>query len=693
MVEIGYRVAISGQGSTMYSVHCNDCRQAFAVSATFFSGGSTYFGLLPRDEIRFSRNCRFKDRQLVERIHGCPSARLAVEHLILSRSTDNRTEGRTAEKEPSGDSVPSLQAVMGRFLSLGDNCEFGLVQRWTKAEPVDLLRFAAIYKPAEHRLNHLVGALETGFEGLGDEGTIVCTAEGNHAPREYIVRESRWNLLYHTNRHEGAVDEEKLVEQQSASLQMRRRKLFGDLRTANRVLVWKSNFDITEAEVRRLLNSARELGPNLLLWVQPAGSDGVVGMVEYAGDGLLIGYVEKFAPYSAAYKIDFPPWEAVCRNAYAASAVLARAGEWSRAASSSAIRSASVTDDTPTFISISDAADTIVWEERRSAIPVSGTVSVNMAFRDQRQGVLFSRNPGTAGIRSAWLSDITLDTDLALLRKDDLILSESRYMVTEEEYSRPQRLLRGMRFIGADRTAVIGYQRHHRHYHRWMTEALPAICLGVEHVGRDRALLILPPLTRWQAESLELLNLGDVPRVVVDVGHHYHFERAFFSEYLSGRAAAFISPRVQAALDVLAAGVESPVSGTAKRLYVAYTGPRDGGLSNEPEVQALMVRHGFAVVVLNGVPLAQQVAMFREAEVVIGPHSPGMSNLAFSRPGTRVLELFSSDRVNPCVKLIAQNRGIKYHAEIFAGVPDKYGKHREWSVDMHSLEEKIGILV
>ena len=38
--------------------------------------------------------------------------------------------------------VPPLNEMLLEFESLGDNCEFGLVQRHFGAEPISLLRFA-----------------------------------------------------------------------------------------------------------------------------------------------------------------------------------------------------------------------------------------------------------------------------------------------------------------------------------------------------------------------------------------------------------------------------------------------------------------------------------------------------------------------------------------------------------------------
>jgi hypothetical protein len=97
-----------------------------------------------------------------------------------------------------------LDELMMEFENLGDNCEFGLVQRNAKSEPLSLLRFASFFVPIECRLENLVSALDRNFEGLGAPETINLSAEGPNL--EFIVNETAYNLLYHTFRHEGEIE-------------------------------------------------------------------------------------------------------------------------------------------------------------------------------------------------------------------------------------------------------------------------------------------------------------------------------------------------------------------------------------------------------------------------------------------------------------------------------------------------------
>ena len=82
-----------------------------------------------------------------------------------------------------------LHDLMLQFESLGQNCEFGLVQRQCQAEPLGLLRFSSTPLP------QLLDALEARFDGMGGAGTIHVDLSPNG--REYMVRDSRFGFLYH----------------------------------------------------------------------------------------------------------------------------------------------------------------------------------------------------------------------------------------------------------------------------------------------------------------------------------------------------------------------------------------------------------------------------------------------------------------------------------------------------------------
>ena len=213
---------------------------------------------------------------------------------------------------------PPLPELLNLFRPLGDNCELGLVQRHAGAEPIELLRFAGLYIPIEHRLETIKDALARGFFGLGEPGTIHFEVgdPDDNGQQEFVAQESVYQLRYHTGRHVGQIDADRLLQQQAQVLQVWREKFFDDLRAADKVCVWKSNLPQHETDIRDLLAVLRIYGRNSLLWVAQCDADHAPGTVDDLGRGLFKGYVTRFAPYDRAYEISLDSWFAMCARAY-----------------------------------------------------------------------------------------------------------------------------------------------------------------------------------------------------------------------------------------------------------------------------------------------------------------------------------------------------------------------------------------
>jgi hypothetical protein len=208
-----------------------------------------------------------------------------------------------------------LDKLMLRFEALGDNCELGLVQRRAGAEPLGLLRFAGFFIPLEIRLARLLKALECRFEGLGRPDTVRVEAAGADGRREYLIKESAFDLMYHSFQAEGSIDPGKLRDMEAKKLEFLRRKFLSDLADADKLLVWKSNAPPPEVDIDRLVEALRRFGPNVLLWVAEADAEHPAGTVETKGTGLLKGYVDRFAPYANATDISYESWFAMCAEA------------------------------------------------------------------------------------------------------------------------------------------------------------------------------------------------------------------------------------------------------------------------------------------------------------------------------------------------------------------------------------------
>jgi hypothetical protein len=211
---------------------------------------------------------------------------------------------------PRAPPVPSAEQMIIRFESLGDNCEFGLVQRRLGAEPLGLLRFAYIELPL------LLRGLRCGFEGLGDPGATEVTIEGKD--REFVVRESVYGMTYHTFQYEHQHSLDEVRKQQATRLAFLKRKLMEDIGNGEKIFVLKRTPALRPEEVLPIYTILNELGCNWLLWMVPADAAHPPGTVEMLLPGLLRGYMDRFAPSENAHELSMPVWTAVCQAVWAA---------------------------------------------------------------------------------------------------------------------------------------------------------------------------------------------------------------------------------------------------------------------------------------------------------------------------------------------------------------------------------------
>ena len=60
-----------------------------------------------------------------------------------------------------------------------------------------------------------------------------------------------------------------------------------------------------------------------------------------------------------------------------------------------------------------------------------------------------------------------------------------------------------------------------------------------------------------------------------------------------------------------------------------------------------LTKLGFECVTLSNMRVQEQIRLFKEAQIVVGPHGGGLTNIVFCRPGTQIIELFDDSYIDP----------------------------------------------
>jgi tetratricopeptide (TPR) repeat protein len=206
------------------------------------------------------------------------------------------------------DEASTPEEILSQFEGLGENCEFGLVQRHYGLEPISLLRWVSI---------SIAGLIHSLEDGLQDVGNPAHTSLVVHPPaEEYFVRDSFYRFGMHTFVKKGSMPEQRFYEQQCRRLRFLGRKLREDLELGERIFVHFRKEETSAAQLQKLHAAVRRHGTATLLFVRLCDAAHKPGTVEVADTGLLIGYIDRFGKIPpVGWNIAFDTWLEICRKA------------------------------------------------------------------------------------------------------------------------------------------------------------------------------------------------------------------------------------------------------------------------------------------------------------------------------------------------------------------------------------------
>jgi capsular polysaccharide biosynthesis protein len=222
-------------------------------------------------------------------------------------------------------------------------------------------------------------------------------------------------------------------------------------------------------------------------------------------------------------------------------------------------------------------------------------------------------------------------------------------------------------------TSLIG--RFSTGYYHWMTDDLPRLALLGEFPPETK-ILVRGPLRSYQKESLRMLAILD--RVRETSEKHLVVEDYYFSSptSMTGCTNPYAIQWLRKQYLPLMAREETP-----KKFFIQRKG-KTRGIINQKEVAHHYRSKGWAVVDLEELSLPEQIALFHNAEEIVGEHGAAFTNLIWCRPGCRVLELCAHNFLNGCYEGIAISLGLRHSFNIYEA-----NEENRITVDMSGLLE------
>lgn len=233
--------------------------------------------------------------------------------------------------------------------------------------------------------------------------------------------------------------------------------------------------------------------------------------------------------------------------------------------------------------------------------------------------------------------------------------------------------------IIARKSVIIGGPIDGNYYH-WMINWLSRIAI----LNMLRPDMFADPsialLVDWRAKAspfidfLKALGLGEDRLIWVDHTQDYLVRDAVLVSFGNQHV---IAPAVITALRDLFAplGKQMQTAARPRRLWISrqQLGPNRRRIHNIAEVRPLLDAYGLEEVTLEGKPIAEQIAIFQNAEFIASVHGAGLTNIIFSSPSCRVLALDSGVHIKFAAALIyetlAEACGLDYRSLRVARAP------------------------
>ncbi|WP_234732452.1 glycosyltransferase family 61 protein [Acidocella facilis] len=199
----------------------------------------------------------------------------------------------------------------------------------------------------------------------------------------------------------------------------------------------------------------------------------------------------------------------------------------------------------------------------------------------------------------------------------------------------------------------------------WLCDWLPRLAfLGSVSADKNVFVATSPLTTKFQLESLMAAGFTSdrivqmkphiavraerliVPSDLGQIQHPAYKASPWALNYLRGSIVANLVPQ--------------KIDDLPKKLYISREDAGGRRILNEEELMNRLEKFGFKSVSLVGRSLAEQAALFNNADNIVSLHGAALSNLVFTRRNARVVEVFPETYGTPAFAIIATAGALNY---------------------------------
>jgi len=271
------------------------------------------------------------------------------------------------------------------------------------------------------------------------------------------------------------------------------------------------------------------------------------------------------------------------------------------------------------------------------------------------------------------------------------LVPESTYLFNEYEwrglFARPRDIVP----VTEGPTLVAGNAAW-RNYSHWLFQCFSPLLLA-PLAGLGEAHALVPPLNHIQREFLHHAGwppdrYTELPAATVALPAN-----GVYTNLTGGEFPFLPHPAIAKAFEMFAARAPRSVF-SGQRVFLSRMDARKRVMVNEAELIARLAAQGFAIVTPATLSAEAQVALFRDAALLVGPHGAGFTNLLFAGgdgEGPVVVELHQDNYPASAFARLCQVKRLPYTAIFNPMVsPGADGRHDStWEADIELIVDTL----
>ncbi len=206
-------------------------------------------------------------------------------------------------------------------------------------------------------------------------------------------------------------------------------------------------------------------------------------------------------------------------------------------------------------------------------------------------------------------------------------------------------------------------------YAHWLLDILPKLKLVLSKISIKKiGSVYFQKLNNFQKDSLSYLGLSSNKFLdsnhlrhvkadqIISTSHPYYFKKTFkyAQSNLPSWIIRFLRKDISRKINFKKKGY--------KKVFIDRSDSRKNHckLINNDDVIKFLKKEKFKCLQLSKLSLKEQIAIFKNCRTIVAPHGAGLTNIAFCKKKTRVIEIIPSNNKNYLFKRISKINKLEY---------------------------------